>query len=230
MNITNKLYLISCTHLNKRADNTSPQIVDFIKYLNTIEDFTLLIIGDFIDYYQCKELDLIYNYNKELINNINLMAETNEVLFISGNHDPLQPLKEFVGKYLPNAIVIEDKEIVLNEKYIITHGDIFDPCFNNGSLICRKIIERSIYFYGRMEVLLEEIHVHLTDTSLENAFNNKIIKNAEMYAKQQNKIVIFGHTHVVKENELIKNIGCFVNQHSNYCVIEDGNVEVKEWK
>ena len=98
---------------------------ELLTYLNSIDVETLVINGDFIDFWQFKKSYFPEAHLKLIQKIIKMSTNGTKVYYITGNHD--DKLRAFSDISL-GKIHLRDKLILRmnNQKYWIFHGDVFD--------------------------------------------------------------------------------------------------------
>ena len=115
------LVIISDVHLGTYGCHAD----ELLAYLNDIEVETLIINGDFIDFWQFNKRYFPESHLKVIQKIIKMSTGGTKVYYITGNHD--DRLRTFSEISLGN-IHLRDKLLLQfnNEKYWIFHGDVFD--------------------------------------------------------------------------------------------------------
>jgi len=115
------LVIISDVHLGTFGCHAD----ELLAYLNDIEVETLVINGDFIDFWQFNKKYFPESHLKVIQKIIKMSTNGTKVYYITGNHD--DRLRTFSEISLGN-IHLRDKLLLQfnNEKYWIFHGDVFD--------------------------------------------------------------------------------------------------------
>ncbi len=115
------IVVISDVHLGTYGCHAEELLV----YLNNIEVETLIINGDFIDFWQFKKTYFPEAHLKVIQKIIKMSTSGTKVYYITGNHD--DRLRTFSDLSLGN-IHLRDKLLLQlnNKKYWIFHGDVFD--------------------------------------------------------------------------------------------------------
>lgn len=126
------LVVISDVHLGTYGCHAE----ELLAYLDSIEVETLIINGDFIDFWQFKKSYFPESHLKVIQKIIKMSTNGTKVFYITGNHD--DRLRSFSDVSLGN-IHLRDKLILRlnNEKYWIFHGDVFDASVRISPLLAK---------------------------------------------------------------------------------------------
>jgi UDP-2,3-diacylglucosamine hydrolase len=170
----------------------------------------------------------LYEYNKELIDKINLLAGKTEVYYLRGNHDFCV---DEVFKNVTVADVFVDEE----KSYFLTHGDLTDP--DTIYQIYVKMIRSK-----KILPILHLVSLNFFDNWLLKRFLNKKVNCEKIFnfkAKISKKIadikyktIIEGHYH----QDIVLNIDGkkYINLAAFYCdrryyVFENNRIKGYKW-
>jgi len=229
-----KRIIISDIHLNNWADDTNPLIMDFYDELLQIKErVELYINGDELEATQTDNKDGIITFWERFFKLKSKVSKKHKIIQILGNHDDYGLLNNISEKFK----ISQSFYLFININNIfIHHGHQFDPCFYTRSKIFDKMIERAIYYYGKIEKILNAKNID--DNILLDKLNNKIDSNARKFINTNRyEKLIYGHTHdayvkeidsvIEGETKVLANSGCWVNGHSDFLVID--NDEIKKY-
>ncbi len=204
---------IADSHYNEKR-------VDFLSFLLKIETkeivtTQLILMGDIFDFI-CSQSNFFVNKNKKVINLLNNLSKTIEIIYLEGNHDynleNLFPkIKVFSRDSQPVIAKVGTKTVSLN------HGDLFvDFSYEiYCSVIRNKIFLNFLNLIDINNWLSKKINNHLLSKDICHKIENfeKIAKKRSGYFKED--MVVEGHFHQGK-SFIFENIH-YINIPSFYC-------------
>lgn len=200
---------VADAHYNERRD----EFLIFLKKVqnSSIQVKQLFLMGDMFDFISFESKYFIKR-NEELIEIINILANTHEVFYLEGNHD------YNMQKIFPKLKVYKREEQPLflkyNDKTIgISHGDIFvnDKFYE---IFCKIIRSETLLKFLDLIDFKNFISKKIYYTLLDKKICHKIINFKEIVKKRlkhyDSDIIIEGHFHQGNEydidNKRYKNI------------------------
>lgn len=225
---------MSDLHLSGESLENIQMLEKFIDHLLTTKSkANLYFLGDIFDFWFGKASPS-KKITENLINKLNQYNQTQgKVIFFEGNHDI--HLKEWFSKKYNFEVVPEQKqEVLLNQKFILEHGDFFDP-EDKGYLFLRKFLRRSwvkflfvnltpafvVSYVGDFFSKLSSKKTKIRSEEKSLRIKNKFLIYAEsQLQKHQAQVFIAGHTH-----ERMMSID-YVNNHT---IINLGSWFDKKW-
>jgi UDP-2,3-diacylglucosamine hydrolase len=139
-----KSIFLSDAHLKSRRDPCYRDLMRFLDGLRGSDVERLFIVGDFFDFWFCKDHHIYPDFEEAIEKLVMLKAVGVQVTFCEGNHDFF--LDGYFGKKLGMKIYEDWAVIDLDSrKTLLAHGDQVDRK-NKKYLMLRKIL-RSRWFY-----------------------------------------------------------------------------------
>jgi UDP-2,3-diacylglucosamine hydrolase len=231
-----KAVFLSDAHLRGKEDVNYNYLLSFLGLLKGKIDH-LFIVGDFFDFWFCKE-GKIYPDFKAIINKlIELKNSGVHIHLYEGNHD------FFLEKFFTNTHGMEvfPEWGVINSdgiRTLISHGDTIDTT-NTRYLMLRKILRSNIFYRIQDQiplVILWKIARMSSKISNEHLAKppNRLVKIMEAFAigkfKEGFDAVILGHCHTptIKQYVIDGRGKTFVTlgdwiSHFSYLLYQDGN-------
>jgi UDP-2,3-diacylglucosamine pyrophosphatase LpxH len=208
------LYL-SCVHLGNPLFKSE----DKIKHLLEGGYSNVFLLGDIFDEWEMSFKDIIEKY-RSIVDKINELSESKQVVIIKGNHDP--SLEE-MEKVFPKAIICYEF-VTVNKggRVVLIHGDQFDS-----SILQYYWVSKILYYLfvwpvthilrinirDWFKVLLHSIAAKREDKQYDTLVG--MIENA---AVEKLKMVAMGHTHIPKiiktDDSLYINPGDWIHNRS----------------
>jgi UDP-2,3-diacylglucosamine pyrophosphatase LpxH len=200
---------ISDVHLGNRACKALALVEYLIAALDAGEK-ELILVGDIIDDHQMSLWPVSHSWALSVI----LQFET--VRYIPGNHDA--KFRSFIGRTFRKIEVRTEYNYLASngKRYLVTHGDLYDPWIQNTRLISLSWLVRMSRY------LFESVHSWL----LSDGYRKRLIKEAKDRGFAG---VICGHVH---EPEILKadgldylNCGDWV-EHCTGLIDHDGEFQL----
>ena len=208
LNIQNGAIFVADSHYNEK----NPEFLIFLKKLvnKEINTTQLFLMGDMFDFIS-GESKYFIKRNKKLIDIINELSKSMEVIYLEGNHDyNMQNLFPLVKVYQREnqPIIAKYKEKSIS----LAHGDIFTPWHYN--LYCKIIRNHSLLVFLNLldfnNYISKKIYFGLLGKNICSQMKNFkefAIKRTNNY---KTDIIIEGHFHQGKnlrqKNQLYINI------------------------
>ncbi len=207
-------------------------------------DFTYIEVGDGDELWKFTDINDIYYGYKDVYKILNAYKNKNRMYMIYGNHDSVKKKKSFLKKivngsgessylykFYKDLDIYEGIKLINeeNNKSIFTvHGHQVD-LLNYQLAPLTKFLVR--YFWG----IVEEFGIKdPTSPAKSNAKRTKVDRIIEKWAKENNQIIIAGHTHRTRFPDVDRipyfNDGCCVQPMSISTIeIEHGNISLVKW-
>lgn len=194
--LKNGAFILSDAHYNK---TTRPHLLEFLKLLNKGELSTsqLILLGDNFDFLSYYVKDTI-SRNKEVIDLINTLSSTLEVVIFEGNHD-FNLTKLFTKSLVVPREFQPLNATISNQRVTLAHGDLDVGLFYE---IYRKTVENPLLLYplGRLNTLLKNRMSRAIFGSLEHKKLCRKLGNFENLAEKRlgkvdSDFFIEGHYH-----------------------------------
>jgi len=238
------LYIISDLHLGNPSFVNVDRLDSFLKYLSKM-DVNLCINGDGIDLLQLSVPKLTSDLQSILNSLLNFCNQGNKkIYYVIGNHDVyMEAFLEGSGVFS----VVPFIDVISGDQRIhIEHGHLYDPIF----LFYPKLYIQMSKLLG-LFVLISPTFFHLWFKSwhfLSWIKNRKKLKLPDPPIDNPNYIsaarelfdrgfdtVIFGHTHhsgmqAIGKNGTYANAGSWTDKSMHYIRIDNGNVDLAEWR
>lgn len=215
----------------------------FLHFLDTYESEYLYLVGDIFDFWHLKkQLYWPQSYGKIIRKIFKKSSNGCKVFYIPGNHDEL--FKKADGFNLGNINITEKCEYVslTNKKFLVIHGDIFDPIIACNWLVVNlgSIAYKYLLYLNRSYNFIRSI-LGLKKRSLSALIKNKIKRALEyinrfehvatMHAKKMGYDgIICGHIHRPLINEsngiIYINTGDFIENCTAICENQDGEISI----
>ena len=209
-NIKEDAIFIADAHYNKNR-------IEFDLFLDKIiqkeiKTSQLILMGDIFDFL-AYEIDYFKNINESVINKINHISHSIDIVYIEGNHDyNLQKL--FKHTFVIPREQQSIKVSLNNQNIIIAHGDIYTPFLYN---IYTKFIRNSMVLKFLNYININNIISKIVENKLIKKDICHDFKNFENFAKSRIKkynlsndsILIEGHFHQGKSYNNYINIPSF---------------------
>lgn len=197
---------------------------DIISFLEKLSAPQLILMGDIFDFL-CSEVNYWVKKNQELINLINKLSQTTQIIFLEGNHD--YNLEEI----FPEVIIVPRNRQPLivdinSKKYALSHGDIFTPFGYNlyTAIIRNHLFLQFVNFIDINYTINKKI-----DSWLQNKNICSNIEDFESFAKKRLSLyeeydthgVIEGHYHQGKQYKNYINIPSYECSPKSYGIIDE---------
>jgi len=216
-----KRLIVSDTHIGSRFCKKD----DLIKLLKQSKYDQLILNGDIIEFLK------IPTFTPLVIDLLNSVDFTKEIIYIIGNHDI--SLRGFVGKAFQNVKFVN--EYCFEEAgrvFKIEHGDKYE----SGIVHSRQMMKLISVFQDMLEKVF---NINLSAWYSTLKFNRRKVKRLWDIMDLNNgvDVLVVGHTHVpevliwIDEEESIKtyvNTGDWVS-HATYVEINDGVVRLRNF-
>lgn len=226
----NDFIIISDLHLGSHVCR-SDLILDFLDTLNTR---TLILNGDIFDNLDFRRLQ---SNHWKILKKLRSVSKNTVIYWIKGNHDKnAEAISHLIGATFVDDLLIKSGAV---ERIYIVHGDVFDE-FIQGRPITSKIAD---YLYRIIQWFDKSFNKNHYYSNLVKKKSKsiircgKVVENAIKFCKKNGfKIIICGHTHMplqlyTKKDEIqYHNSGCWTDKVCNYIVINNGNIQLKEFK
>ncbi len=233
-----KLVVISDLHLGNPFSNAKRMAIPFIKWAAN-QGYDICINGDGLEIAQASFNKIAFDV-PELFRTLgDMRRKGREVYYVTGNHDiALEHFLEDWGvmKVSPFLNVRSGANRIR-----IEHGHIYDPFFVKYPRLYETLTHIGGYFlkinpkiyklWINFESLLSKLRARRTGIVGEHP---QFKEAAEEISRRGFDAIVFGHTHHAGEAELESgaryyNPGSWMLS-SHYIAIENGNVELKEWR
>lgn len=213
LNIQKGAIFVADSHYNEK--NT--EFLIFLKKLldKEINTTQLFLMGDIFDFIS-GESKYFIKRNQELINIINDLSKSIEIIYLEGNHDYNMQI------LFPNVKVYKRENQAISAKFgkksvLIAHGDIFTPWHYN--LFCKIIRNHTLLTFLNMIDFNNFISKKIYYTLIEKNICSQM-KNFEEFAikrisNYKSDIIIEGHFHQGKS--FLSNNQLYVNIPSLCC-------------
>lgn len=226
--------------LNKNQESLRER--SFVKFLNSIqpEADKLFIVGDLFDFWFEYKKVVQKGYFRTFTALQDLVEANVEVHFFVGNHDFMH--RDFFAKEIGMILHEEPISLVLDEKkFFIGHGDGLvqnDIGYNILKKILRNKFLQKLYSYIHPDLgiwLASSSSKKSRDYTTDKSFGEKdgLLKTAKDKLMNGYDFVIFGHTHVQRNEKIGKgkyiNLGTWLTKPL-YAVYNEGNLDLIEWK
>lgn len=127
-----ELVVISDVHLGTYGCHAK----ELNKYLKSINPSTLVINGDFIDFWQFSKWYWPNSHTKVLKRVLNLVTHGTKVYYLTGNHD--ENLRRFSPVKMGNIQVVDKLVLKLDgKKAWFFHGDVFDVTMKHSKWLAK---------------------------------------------------------------------------------------------
>lgn len=215
--------IISDIHLGSSATRTK----HLLEMLDQYNFNRLIINGDIFDDLNFKRL---HSNHWDVLSRFRTITREKEVIWINGNHDGHPAM---LSNLLGIKIYHQYSWRHEGKKYLAIHGHQFDRFLNKNFFI--SALALSVYsvikIFDSKDGLLYDWVKRTSKKWLR--MSEGVAKGAIFYAGVNKADYIFcGHTHIAriikKKNIEYYNSGCWVAVPSNYIIIYDGIVELKE--
>lgn len=172
------IFLSDC-HLGNKHCNAL-KLLSFLK--NYENEKLIYLVGDIIDDHQ------LSRWPADHIEALNRLLAFKEVVYLPGNHD--KKFKKLLWTKIRNVIITDITFYKIgNKKYLITHGDQYDPWIKYTNFISESWIAKISRFW------FEKLHTQFIYK------DSKFTKNLIKLAKRNLAIgVICGHSHVAENS------------------------------
>ena len=208
------------------------------------EGYTYIELGDGDDMWEVKKYENIISQHLDIFKLLREFHKQDRLIMIVGNHDIVKKNDEVLKKYFyyyENKYT-NDKEELLNDlkvddALILKYYD-YDICLLHGhqvDLLNGTLWKLSRFLVRNLWTYLEKVGIK-DPTSAAKNYNviKKVEKRLENWSKENNKIVIAGHTHrpiYPKAGEgLYFNDGSCVHPNGITCIeIDDGYISLVKW-
>lgn len=213
LNIEKGAIFVADSHYNEKK----PEFLIFLKKLKNEEITTtqLFLMGDMFDFIS-GESKYFINKNKELLDIINELSNSIQIVYLEGNHD------YNMKKLFPKVLVLKREEQPLvarfeNKSVKLSHGDNFTVWHYN--LYCKIIRNRALLYFLNLIDFNNFISKKIYYTLIEKDICSKM-DNFEEFAMKRienydSDIIIEGHFHQGKS--FISNNQLYVNIPSLCC-------------
>jgi len=205
-----KYIFLSDAHLKNRSD---PCYADLLRFLDDLSHGGvdhLFIVGDFFDFWFCKDHHIFPDFREAIEKLVTLKAAGTRITLCEGNHDFF--LESYFGKKLGMNVFEDWATIDLDgRKTFLAHGDLVDRQ-NRKYLLLRKILRSRLFYEVQKKVpspilwTLARLGSH-TSRGLSLQSEDHLV--GKMFAFSKNKFrdgfdtVILGHSHKPFLQELI---------------------------
>lgn len=213
LNILDNSIFVADSHFNEK----NQEFLIFLEKLISKEIKTkqLFLMGDMIDFIS-GESKYFIKRNQEILDLINELSKTIEIVYLEGNHD------YNMSKLLPSVKVFKRENQPVFAKYkdktvSLSHGDNFTPWHYN--LYCSIIRNRALLIFLNLIDFNNFISKKIYYSLLKKNICSKM-SNFEQFAKKRinnykSDIIIEGHFHQGKQFEI--NNQLYVNVPSLCC-------------
>lgn len=212
--------LISDAHYNPNRT----ELFFFLKSIldGEIKTTQIVLMGDIFDFL-ASQIDYFTIQNKEMIELLNQLSQTIEIIYLEGNHD--YNLKELFSNI---KVIPRDNQPVICEfwdetkqysnkkirKIILSHGDIFTPKGYNlyTSIIRNSRFLKFLNFIDFKNWLTKKIDFWLRKKDLSEQFEDFeifAIRRLLLYKTHKSDFIIEGHFHQGKSYKHYTNLPAF---------------------
>lgn len=208
---------IADSHYNENRT----ELLDFLEELSAPQ---LVLMGDIFDFL-CGEVDYWIQKNQKLIDLINKLSQTTQIIFLEGNHD------YNLEKLFPEAIIVprQRQPLIVNvnsKKYALSHGDIFTPFGYNlyTAIIRNSFFLQFVNFIDLDYTINKKIDSWLLKknicSNIED-FESFAKKRLSLYAQYEVDAVVEGHFHQGKKYKNYINIPSYECCSQSYGIIDE---------
>lgn len=235
---TNKLVVISDLHLGNPFSEAKKQVIPFLKWAST-QNYDICINGDGLEIAQASFNKIAFEV-PELFRTLGEIRKKGcEVYYVTGNHDiALEHFLEDWGvmKVSPFLNIHSG-----TARIRVEHGHIYDPFFVKTPRLYELLTTIGGFFLKvqpqlyKLWITFEKWQSHLRAKKTGIIGEHPNFKEAaEELSRRGFDAIVFGHTHHPGVSQL-ENGAQYLNAGSwmlstHYVLIQDGNVELKEWK
>ena len=217
--------ILSDIHLGLKTSRPS----EAIKVIENYDFKRLILNGDIFD---SLNFNRLHSQHWDFLSKIRKISKKKEVIWVYGNHDgPALTLSNLLGikvykKYFWNSD---------GKKFLAIHGHQFDR-FLYKNILISKIAVWFYYFIQRLDTQNRILTHWLKNHTKSYLRMSEEVKNGAIFYAKLNKadFVFCGHTHKPEIYESSKvnyyNSGSWTTTPSNYIIIKNGKVELKEIK
>jgi UDP-2,3-diacylglucosamine hydrolase len=223
LKIDENAIFIADTHYNNLRIDFEFFLDDIIS--SKIHTSQLFLMGDMFDFLS-EEINYFKKINYKIIEKINYISKTIEIIYIEGNHD--FNLKSIFSN--TNVIVrneqIKRKYTLNNRNLIITHGDIFTPYSYNifTKIVRNTFIQKLLNIIDIGNFISKKFEKFLINKNICHKFedfNSFAEQRLDEYNIIDETIVIEGHYHQGKQYKNYINIPSFACGNSYMQVINN---------
>ena len=238
------LYIISDLHLGNPSFVKGDRLDSFLNHLSK-KNVNLCINGDGIDLLQLSIPKLTSDLQSILNSLLNFCNQGNKkIYYVIGNHDVyMEAFLEDSGVFsvLPFIDVLSG-----DQRIHIEHGHLYDPVFLfypklyilMAKLLGFFVLISPAFFHLWFKIwrffswIKNRKKLKLPDPPIDNP--NYISAARELFDRGFDT-VIFGHTHhsgmqVIGKDRIYANAGSWTAESMHYLRIDNGNVDLAEWK
>ena len=225
LNIKDDTIFIADSHYNINRQELKSLLLDIKS--QKLKTSQLFLMGDIFDFLS-NEIDYFIEQNQEVINLINQLSKTIEIIYLEGNHD-----FNLENIFLNTKVISrENQPFICNykdKKVALAHGDIFTPLSYN---IYTKIIRNSfvlnlLNFIDINNWLTIKVNNWLKQKDICNKCNDfkKFAKTRINLYKQYNvELIIEGHFHYGEQEDNYINIPSLACDKKSYSLINNINI------
>lgn len=193
LSIKNRAIFVADSHYNEK----NPEFLIFLEKIlsKEIETTQLFLMGDMFDFIS-GESEYFIERNQKLLDILNKLSETLEIIYLEGNHDynmqKLFPkIKVYKRENQPLQASYEGKSVELS------HGDIFTPWHYN--LYCKIIRNKPLLVFLNLidinNFISKKIYYSLIKKTICSTMPNFEEFAKRRIAKYKGEIIIEGHFH-----------------------------------
>jgi UDP-2,3-diacylglucosamine hydrolase len=221
LNIDKSAIFIADSHYNSNRT----ELLNVLQSIQSekIKTNQIFLMGDNFDFL-CDGITYFIEQNKEVIDFINDLSVTKEIIYLEGNHD------FNLSTLFPNVLVISrDFQPLIceyeNKKIALSHGDIF---MNKSYEIFTSIVRsRATAFFFNLfdinQILSKKLNAWLLQKHLysyHKDFDQTMTKRSKSYEKYNVDFIIEGHFHQDRSQGKYINLPSLACQNK-YVVMED---------
>ncbi len=197
LNIRENAIFVADSHYNEK----NQEFLIFLEKLKVkdIKAEQIFFMGDMFDFIS-EESEYFIKKNKHLIDRINELSKTIQIVYLEGNHD------YNLTSLFPKVLVVKrEKQPILgiynNKQLSLSHGDNFTPKYYN--IYCKVIRNKQLLYFLNLidfnNFISKKIYYTLIKKTICSDF-----KNFETLAKKRvryfnSDIIVEGHFHQGKE-------------------------------
>lgn len=220
--------VLSDLHLgsdNCQADDLC-DLLEYVEY-GLISPKRIILNGDLFDSIDFRRLK---KKHWRVLSFLRKLSDKIEIIWLAGNHDgDPELLSHLLGVQVKDEYVLESGD----KRVLFLHGDAYDEFIDTHPML--TWVADTVYMFLQMidtSHYFARMAKHSSKTFLHCAA--KIRSGALRRARKKKcQIVCCGHTHVAvvdRTDEIVYcNSGCWTEKPPTYIVINDGEVELKEF-
>ena len=183
---------------------SNEDLMEFLFYVRDHRDYTLILMGDILDLWQC-DVESIYREHQEILDTLMEIAEEDRLIYLRGNHDEeidteIHKIGFDMDPWIYDSYTLDYR----GRSIFIHHGNVYD-IFNHGKLswigkyvtkvagVFEKLIDSK--FEERMWDYIYRIKRHIYPSPENYSGNNYEFLQRAIDDLKEYDCVIYGHTH-----------------------------------